>query len=57
MKTIREQTEEYEKLTLSPYAQLVTETKGRRARRRSVPCAPSTSATATAFCTRSRFGV
>ncbi len=30
MKTIREQTEEYEKLTLSPYAQLVTETKGRQ---------------------------
>ena len=30
METIREQTEEYEKLTLSPYAQLVAETKGRQ---------------------------
>lgn len=29
MKTIREQTEEFERQTLSPYAQLVTETKGR----------------------------
>lgn len=29
MKTIREQTEAFERQTLSPYAQLVTETKGR----------------------------